>query len=103
MADKDQCQRATFAALEVIMEECAGRTGEIEEIQDGVFAFVPEDARREFDFDTNSPQTEAELEEAIESCMESEWATELAESFCDSPRGECAERVKRRACEGLFS
>lgn len=43
------CARATAAALEVVMEECGGSRGEMQEIVDGVYVFVPEDEERPID------------------------------------------------------
>lgn len=102
---EERCKRATLASMETILVECAGKQGQIEEIDDDVFAFLPEGvAEEQFGFSTNSPQTEAERQEAIESCMNSEWSREWAESVLgpDAPM-EARSAARRRACEGLFS
>lgn len=104
MSSSDQqCSRAVAAAREVIQEACDGEGGEMVEIGDGAFAFIPDERRDEFDFDLDSPQTDREIERAIESCMGSEWSTEWADSTVgeDAP-ADVRETVMRRACEGLI-
>lgn len=101
--NESACRRATMAAAEVIMENCDGAQGTVEEIGDSAFAFVPDDAKDEFGFDLNSPETESEREQAVESCMGSEWATDWAASVvgADAPE-DAKERARRSVCEGLF-
>lgn len=104
MSTSDRCARATAVAMETILNECSGRQGKIEEVAEGSFVFIPEGmAEEEFGFETNSPETDDELEEAIESCMGSEWATEYADAFLgdDAPM-DARETLKRNVCEGLF-
>lgn len=104
MATDDRCARITAAALAEILDECADRPGRIEEVGDGAFAFIPEGVpEREFGFDLNSPQTPEEVEEAIRSCMNSEWSRDWARSVLgDEAPPEALEQARRRACEGLF-
>lgn len=103
MASSDQkCSRAVAAAREVIQEACEGEGGEMVEIGDGAFAFIPDDRREEFDFDLGESRSGRDAERAIQSCMESEWSTEWADSTVgeDAPE-EVREMAMRRACEGL--
>lgn len=100
----DACARATAVAMETIIRECTDRDGQMEEINDDVFVFVPDDvADQQFGYSLNSPETQAEREEAVEACVDSEWAREWADSFVgdDAPR-EAHESARREACEGLF-
>lgn len=99
----DSCQRAVFAAAEVISEECGGEKMRVKRINGNTLALVSEEAIDEFGFDVNSPATESDREEAIENCMDSEWARDWAESVVGSDAGRDAmEQAKRRVCEGLF-
>lgn len=100
----DRCGRARAAAQEVVMQECEGEDGQMVEVAEDVFVFVREDSAQEFEFDLNSPETDDEFEEAIVSCMDSEWARDWSRSVLgpDAP-DDALEQAKRRACEGLFS
>lgn len=105
MSASDRCARITAAAMAEILEECADRPGRIEELADGAFAFIPHGVPEEqFGFSLDSPATPEEQEEAIRSCMNSEWARDWAESVLgpEAPP-EALEQARRRACEGLFS
>lgn len=101
--NENACRRAVMASQEVILENCDDVEGSVEEIGRDVFAFVPSDARDEFDFDLNGPKTDAEVAEAIRSCMESRWAEDWADNVLGpDAASEAVEAAKRRACEGLF-
>lgn len=99
----DACARATMAAIEVVQEQCDGDEGTVKEVANGIFAYVPSDAADDFDFDLNSPETPEEREQAVQSCMGSEWAEGIAEGFFGpDPPVEAMDDMKRRVCEGLF-
>lgn len=86
------------------MENCAGEGGTIEELDDHVFAFVPQDARGEMGLDEPLDPNDEQLPLAIESCMNSEWSRDWAESVLGpDATEEMLEAARRRACEGLFS
>lgn len=102
-ADRSACARATAAAMEVVKENCEGVNGTIEELAPDVFAFVPEKHHADVGLDEPLDPNDDQLEGAIESCMDSEWARDWAESVLgpDATDAEL-ERARRRACEGLF-
>lgn len=104
MGENDQaCSRAQAAAQEVVLEACEDVGGEMVEVAPDVYVFIPEDRADEFDFSLNSPETDAEVEAAIEDCMDSEWARDWAESMAGADAPESTlEDLRRTACTGLF-
>lgn len=104
MTTDGACARATMASVEVIRENCEGVEGDVEEVADGVFAFIADERKQEMDFEPGDPQSQEEIEQAIESCMTSEWASDWADSVLGpDASADTQEQTRRRACEGLFS
>lgn len=104
MATSEQaCRRAVMASQEVILENCEGTRGTIEEIGDEVFAFVPDDDQEDFAVRPGEDVSGRQLDRAIDSCVDSAFAEKWAEIVVgeDAPR-EARERAQRRVCEGLF-
>jgi len=97
-----RCRQAIEAASSILSEETCD-DGEFASVNvgDGTLMWVPQEAKDEIGVSLNSPETEEERMEAIESCMDSEWARETAEAFAGE-EPEAREAVARRLCEGLF-
>lgn len=99
----DACSRAVAASQEVIMEECEGESGRMVELPGNAFAFITEDMAAELPFDPANPEEVDDREEAIQACMDSEWAREWADGVVgEDATGELDRQARRRACEGLF-
>lgn len=101
-ADVDRCRNATMASLEVVLEECEGREGRLGEVADNVFTFIPEGAL-DIDPDDVDPDDDDSIERAVEGCMESDYAHELAEAVLGEDMSRRNLRHARRSiCERLF-
>ena len=101
--EKDACDAAIMAALDLMNEKCEERGGEAVLLNEDTAIFIPEEAVEEIGYSPHSPENAKQREEAVESCIGSEWA----ESWSSAVVGESAPAdVKRRAqrelCEGLF-
>ena len=97
----DKCQRAIEAAASILSEETCdeGAFAELD-VGDGALVWVPEDA---LEYSTSSPEGEEEVQEAIESCMKGDWASNWAREVVGhgAPK-EVVEETKRKLCEGLY-
>lgn len=97
------CRRAVMASQEVVLENCEGVDGSVEEVSDDVFVFVPGAAQREFAHDLQDDLTDRQREAAIESCVESDWVRNVAETLVGDGAGRAArESTRRSVCERLF-
>lgn len=102
-AEIDRCRDATMASLEVVLEECEGRDGRIGEVHENLFTFIPEGALP-FDPEDIDPDDDEAVEEAIEACMDSEYAEALAEGLLGEVMSRRNLRHARRSiCEQLVS
>lgn len=100
----EQCSRAVAAAREVIREACDDEDGVMVEVADEVFAFVPSEDATAFDFEIGLDGPDRAVQDAIDSCVSTEWATAFADSLVgeDAPV-EARHHAKRTACEGLVT
>lgn len=98
------CRRAVMASQEVILENCEGTRGSVEEVDDDVFAFISEEAQREMGEDISERLSGRKQEQAVESCIDSEFADEWADSVVGEDANRQARSAARRhICESLFS
>jgi len=101
--EKDACDAAIMAALDLMNEKCEERGGEAVLLNEDTAVFIPEEAVEEIGYSLHSPETPEEREQAIKSCMRSKWARGIAEKFTGpSPPREFLKKVKRKVCEGLY-
>lgn len=93
-----------MAATEVIVENCEGSVGSIEEIGEDVFAFVPDDALAEFAWGPDMALSDEQRDEAVASCVDSDYADRYARSVVgDDASRQALEQARRQVCEALFS
>jgi len=98
-----------MAAIDTMLQECAGENGLSKSITDGLTVHLSPEELREIESEVghspgNPIDNENELEEAIQSCMEGKVATRWAYSIVgrDAPE-EAVERTKKVFCKGLYT
>jgi len=98
------CKRAIMAAAEILAEHaCADGTMVTIPVADGLMIWMPEEAIKEIGYAPHSPETEEEIQKAIEACMKSEWMENWSRALLgyDVPK-EVLEQFKRRMCERIY-
>lgn len=100
MSMDDKCAGTIKAAAEMLSETgCEGKYKGME-IGDGLLAWLSKEKLEEMGIDPRNPNPNRE--EAIESCMKGEWASEIAQAMTGSnPSEETLNQIKRNLCEGL--